>query len=384
MQRQTQLAILQRLLDHVEHDTTVDARSIRSNSASVYVDGAVLAAERAGIFRTGPIVAGFGGDLPDPGSFKTLEVAGIPLLIVRGRDGTVRAFRNMCRHRGARVAAEPEGNRQLFTCPFHAWAYDASGHLVRVPREECFGEVDKSGNGLAPVAACERHGILWVQIEGNIDDDALAFGIAPELDALNLGGPTKLGTKTMDANINWKLAVDTFGETYHFETLHRGTVSNYFHSNVHAYDTFGPNHRMVFAGKQIAALKASPQEQWSYRSNTLTAYYLFPNTQIIVMPHHIDLFQIFPDARDPARSRTLYSYYPTSPQAQGMTHEQAFELTAFVIRQEDYAAAETAQANFCGNPDATIMFGRNEPALHHYHAQYRARLGRKATETAPA
>ena len=384
MNRATELELLDRLLGYVAGATTVSTGHAVRSRASAYVDPAIAAEERRTIFAGQPIVVGLSQDVARPGDFVTTDVAGVDAIVVRGKDGEVRAFRNMCRHRGVRLVSEASGHAGRFVCPFHAWTYDTAGALIGVPRKGCFGEIAEDFTGLTPLGCVERHGIVFVRVApGPIDIDAYLGGIGEELAALGLGGLRRLGTKAMDVAINWKLAVDTFGETYHFETLHKHTVANFFHSNVHAYDTFGRNHRMVFAGKGIGELKETARDAWRYRANTLTAYYLFPNTQIIVMPHHVDLYRILPHPTDPGRSVTLYSYYPSDEAANGgMTHETAFELTAHVIKAEDYAIAESAQANFAAAPDTPLLFGRNEPALHHYHANYRAALGLPALEAA--
>ncbi len=365
-----QKAILDRLLANLAAGTTVDAGRTERRPASDYVDASRLAAEKARVFRDYPLVVGFSRDLEGPGAFKTLDIAGLEVILVRGGDGVARAFRNMCRHRGVKLMAQSCGRDKLFTCPFHAWSYSTEGRLVAVPKSQSFGEVDPEHRALISYPLVEAYGILWLKLSpGDPDIDAWLGPLAPEIAALRLGERARMGTKILDAAINWKLAIDTFGETYHFDSLHKTTIRAYFQSNIHDYETFGFNHRMVFAGNAIEDLRSQPEETWDYARNTLTAYFLFPNTQIITLPNHVDLFQILPDPIDATRSRTLYSYYPTpdfvAPE-DAFSHEATFELTAFVIAQEDYAAAETAQANFAADPDANVLFGRNEPALHHY------------------
>lgn len=366
----TQYAILDRLLANLARGATVDAGGSMRRSARDYVDPERLAREKATLFTDFPLVAGFSRDLDAPGAFKTFNVAGVELLLIRGKDGIARAFRNMCRHRGVKLTSEAAGRQSLFTCPFHAWTYNAAGQLVGTPKADCFGEVPADCRSLARFPLVEKYGILWVKLSpGEPDVDAWLGDLTPEIAALGLGERERLAGNVIDAKINWKLAIDTFGETYHFDALHRNTIRHYYQSNIQDYETFGRHHRMVFAGNSIEDLNDQARAEWSYPAVTLTAYFLFPNTQIITVPNHVDLFQIIPDAVDPGRSRTLYSYYPTpdfvTPEG-GLTHEATYQLTAFVIEKEDYATAETAQLNFAASPDSEVVFGRNEPALHHY------------------
>ena len=126
MSRQDQINLLKRLLHYVETRTTAMADSPWRNEVSVYTDAERLAEEQRVLFRKHPLVMGFASDWPAPGSFSTDDHAGLPVLIVRGRDSRLRAFLNVCRHRGAKVA-QGCGKARLFSCPYHAWTYDLAG-----------------------------------------------------------------------------------------------------------------------------------------------------------------------------------------------------------------------------------------------------------------
>jgi len=135
--RQDQIGILKRLLHYVDTRTTAMADAPWQNDVSVYTDAEHLAREQRILFRQRPILMGFGTDWATPGAFRTDDYAGVPVLIVRGRDGKLRAFLNVCRHRGAKVA-QGYGSARLFSCPYHAWTYDLSGKVTGIPDERCF------------------------------------------------------------------------------------------------------------------------------------------------------------------------------------------------------------------------------------------------------
>ncbi len=119
------------------------------------------------------------------------------------------------------------GTKRRFTCPFHAWTYDTGGALVGYPKTEHFGEVDMECMGLRELPAEERHGLLFVHpdVDGEIDlDHLLGEWFNDEFVSWKFGELEPLTQDSYDTACNWKLAMDTFGETYHFSALHKNTI----------------------------------------------------------------------------------------------------------------------------------------------------------------
>lgn len=381
MDHARQTEIIERLLTHVEQRTTAMTDVVRGVEISTYSSPELLAQEKQRFFREWPLVAGLSVDLAKPGDFLTQDMMGVPLLLVRGRDGVARAFVNVCRHRGAKVEGAACGSKKLFSCPFHAWGYDTEGALAAVPHGEAVGEIDRAALGLTPLPVAERHGLIWVRLDpggADFDIDDHLGGLGLELAGWRLDEAALAGHDRFENGMNWKFAVDTFGETYHFEVLHKDSVNLGFFSNTQLYDIFGRNHRMVFAGRDIESLKDQPRQAWDLRPHSLLAYYLFPNTQLLIQRGGISLFRIFPAGDDPQRCVTDLRFYaeraPRSPDEAALA-EFAFERTRDVIRDEDYAMGEMAQKSLATGAHRYAVFGRNEPALHHYHSTYRAALG---------
>jgi phenylpropionate dioxygenase-like ring-hydroxylating dioxygenase large terminal subunit len=381
MHRQQQIALAERLIGHVDTKTTAQTDRVRGVEISAYFEPDLLRREKETLFRQWPLVAGLSADIPNVGDFRTLEMLETPVLLVRGRDAKARAFVNVCRHRGAMVEGQACGNRKLFSCPFHAWGYNTEGELAAIPHAESFGAVDKRTLALTPLPLAEKYGLVWVLLQPNgapFEIDDYLGGLQHELAGWDLGRSVVAGRDRLHNRMNWKFAIDTFGETYHFESLHKATVNMVFHSNTQLYDIFGRNHRMVFAGREIESLKHVPKEQWDIRLHSLLAYYLFPNTQLLVQRGGISLFRIFPAGDDPQSCITDLTFYGT-PNAAGevdeMQAKMGFMLTRDVIRDEDYAMAEMAQKSLKSGAHTYAVFGRNEPALHHYHETYRGALG---------
>ncbi len=384
MQKSEQIRVLKELMAHLDEDTNVDAGGMRRNPTDVYVSPDLARKEWDHFFRNYPQIIGLSADLPDPGSFVTLSDFGIPVLAVRDQAGGFRAFLNACRHRGTILENDPRGMRSRFSCPFHSWTYSNKGDLVSVPKEHHFGKFDKDCHGLIPLPAVERCGFLWVHPnpEGEIDAEALLGGLAPEFESWNFGRFARVGEDTYDMELNWKLAMDTFGETYHFTTLHRNSLARTFYGNAQAYDVFGRNHRMTMCLKGIDTLRGQPEEAWDITVGAFPVYYLFPNVQVNMGDKGVILLRVYPDPEKPGRSISRVTFYALKElvEAHGDQVLAGFKNFADVIRDEDYVAASSCQKSAEAGLQDHVLFGRNEPALHHYHNTYREALGMEPLE----
>ena len=384
MEKAEQIRLLKQLLSHLDNGTNVDAGGLRRNPTEVYTCPDLARRERKAFFRSYPQVIGLSGDLPRPGSFVTGSDLGAPMLAVRDDEGTFRAFLNVCRHRGSIVETRPRGTGSKFSCPFHGWTYSNRGELVGVPKPHHFGSIDRSCHGLISLPAVEKYGFLWVHPDpaGVIDPEALLGGLAPEFESWDFGKLTFTGDNSYDVRLNWKLAMDTFGETYHFPVLHRDTLAKVFYGNVQCYDVFGRNHRMILCVRDIDLLREQPESSWQITQGGFPVYYLFPNVQLNVGPSGVTLVRVYPDPDDVGRSVSRVSFYFDPATLAEEPHRVAERLQIFgnIIRDEDYAVAATAQLGADSGVQDYVLFGRNEPALHHYHNTYRAALGMEPLE----
>ncbi len=381
MEATAQIGVLKQLLEYLDAKTTADAGGIRRNPVEVYTCPEHAKREHQVFFRDTPLLVGLSSELGKPGAYRASDETGVPILMLRDEEGTFRAFLNVCRHRGAQVVKNGHGYDNRFYCPFHAWGYDTQGQLVSVPHGKQFGEIDRSCYGLTPLPAAEKYGMLWVRPSPgeSFDVDEQLGDIAADMAAWRFDLQRHVGGQVIHADINWKLAVDTFGENYHFDVLHRNTLANFIHGNLQTSDVYGRHYRMVFATKAIDALHDTPEADWNFRRSTLSVYFIYPNVILVMGRYYLDLFRIYPDLGDPQKSLTYQSSYidpanpPLAPQTMDI-HERIENLNA-VIRDEDYATAATAQRGARSGAQQYITFGRNEPALHHYHNTFRSALG---------
>ena len=379
MKPEVQIEVLRELMDQLDRGVNADAGGIRAFPASAYTCPDIAKKEWDILFRGHPQMIGMSGDLPEPGSFITNSDLGVPILATRDKSGKFRAFLNACRHRGVMVESKRRGQKSLFSCPFHAWSYDSTGDLAAVPMEEHFGQIDKACLGLKELPALEHLGFLIIHPDpgGEIDPTVVFQGIAGDLQSWDWSNYVLGLEQTLDMKLNWKLATDTFGETYHFKRLHKDTLANNFHGDVLSYRAYERNHRMVLCLKGIDDLRGRDESEWTIQAGGFPVYFLFPNVVINVGDHRIAVVRVYPDPQNPGRSISQISYYfdrrvlAENPDI-ALMFSQGFTN---VVGAEDYATAETTQTALNSGMIDTVLFGRNEPPLHHYHNTFRKALG---------
>jgi phenylpropionate dioxygenase-like ring-hydroxylating dioxygenase large terminal subunit len=383
MTRQDQIGLLKRLLHYVDTGTTALADAPWHNDVSVYTDMQHLLREQQILFRRHPILMGFGADWATTGSFRTDDYAGVPILIVRGRDDKLRAFLNVCRHRGAKVA-QGCGRARLFVCPYHAWSYNLSGQVMGIPDERSFPGVRCERSSLTQLPLCEKHGLVWV-IPTPAADGVTEFaiepwlgGLGPELASYGFASWSFYDKRVIAESMNWKLLVDTFHEGYHIGFLHRESLKEILHGNVSDFEQFGLNHRLAMPRKKLGRLKAVREENWDLMWNTTLIYCLFPNTILLVQGDHVELARIFPSEGRVDRAVMdlgLYVPQPPTTQEERSHWDKNMQLVFDVVTGEDFPAGRTIQIGLGSGAQRQLVYGRNEPAMIHYHRSMRTALG---------
>lgn len=366
---------LQRRAAQLVRDRTTDlAPAPMPLPKGVYTDPARFAAEREHLFVGEPIVAGLTGDLRDPGDVLVFDSAGPSILVMRGRDGVARAFLNMCTHRGAKLIEESEpwrGRAPRVTCPFHAWTFDATGRLIGQPSAASFAGCESGARNLVELPCAEHLGLIFVRPGGGAPIDAAAHlgAFADLLAMLELDRAVPIRQGVLHADANWKFALDTYGEGYHFEMLHKTTIGQTHFNDMAYFDAFGRHHRVGFPDKSYSAYAGSPAAEWP-EVGYGGVHYLFPNTVIFfgsLTPgvFFTQLFRLFPDEVGKTRCQFgVYAPFGVLSEDYRAACEGAYDATATVVQTEDYRIAGHAQANLVSAPaDFHVVLGRNEIAL---------------------
>ena len=187
-----------------------------------YVDPAVLRLERDRIFHRTWQYAGRGEQVAEPGAFFTCEAGGIPIVVVRDQDAELRAFLNVCRHRGSLIC-EGEGKRETLQCPYHAWTYGLDGSLRSAPRADREASLDKAELGLRPVRVDAWGPFVFVNPDPSAAPLAETLAELPELLAssgLELESLRFLKRTYSRSEANWKVCCENFLECYHCKVAH--------------------------------------------------------------------------------------------------------------------------------------------------------------------
>lgn len=369
MDRDQLIDLTRRALKLARDQTTDLAPAEHRVNATEYTSAERHHRDRAMVLAS-PQLVGYVSELAGPGAYCTKTVMGRSILLTRTSDGSVNAFDNVCLHRQSQVVTGC-GTAKRFTCPYHAWTYDNTGKLVALPGREGFPAVTTKSDGLTELPAAEFAGFLWVALDpaATLDVAAHLGPLAAELDSWGIGRWSPLGEKVLDSPINWKLAIDTFAENYHFATVHRDTFATIARSNCTVFDSYGPHHRLIFPLNTILELENVPEQQWNPFHNMVVIYALFPNIVLSVTIANGELFRVYPGT-EPGRSITVHQNatpQDISEESVAAGAQAVFEYAHATVRDEDYKLVEGLQANFESGARDQLLFGRNEPGLQHRH-----------------
>jgi nitrite reductase/ring-hydroxylating ferredoxin subunit len=372
MNQNTQIELARQVFAHIDNKSTASSKQLLRLPIAAYTDRAQLQREKQELFLQYPLVMGFSCQMREPGSYLTEDSCGVPLLVTRARDGAVRAFRNVCSHRGAKIALEPCGHiRRNFTCPYHGWSYDDTGQLVGLPDQDSFDGLDRADYGLVELPAAEKYGLVWVRATPGeaIDIDHDLGGLGPELGSFGFEKYHHYETRSLRQKINWKIAIDTFLEPYHFGVLHKDTVGPIFIPNLCLFDGFGPNLRETLPRRSITEIRGRPENEWDLITHTALVYQLFPNTVLVMQADHVEIWRIFP-AGDKVDECLIFLdfHVPEAPDTDSARRhwDRNMDLAIRTVVEEDFPTGETMQAAFGAGSHDHVVIGRNEPALRHF------------------
>jgi phenylpropionate dioxygenase-like ring-hydroxylating dioxygenase large terminal subunit len=358
--------IIQTILQHTDAGTTDMQPELMRNPVSTYTDPDVLAKEVDVLFRKFPIIMGHSEQLPEPASYMTNDELGVPILITRNNDGEVKAFMNVCRHRGARLTDGECGKAKTFSCPYHKWTYDLNGNLRGLPHASGFGDIDKKALGLVELPAFERFGLIWVRPspgQQELGIDAWLAPMAEQLNGLRLEDHTVFKAWSLDRKMNWHLALEGFQESYHFCGAHEHTACAAYLDNQSSWIDKYPHVRHSVPLPTIVELKDKAPGDWQHRPYFMTQNYIFPCNYVQVMTDHVYIHTIIPTGVDTCifRCMMLIPEAPQTEKARGYW-EKNYEVIRTVFG-EDFEIGENIQKGLSTGANTEFLFGRYEIGL---------------------
>jgi phenylpropionate dioxygenase-like ring-hydroxylating dioxygenase large terminal subunit len=326
-----------------------------------YSDEELLRRERALIFARSWQYGGRAAQVAEPGSYLATDAGGVPILVTRDRDGTLRAFVNVCRHRGA-VLMDGCGQRKTLQCHYHAWTYDLDGSLRNAPRSERERDFESDDWSLLPASIDTWGPFLFVNpdpaavpLAEHLGDLPSILARAIDIDAIEFHSRVEFG-----GNANWKIVVENFLECYHCPTAHPSFSDQV---DVHP-DRYLLEAHPTFAAQFAQKKKTGERGQF---------HLLFPNTGLNVFPGPANL-SIGPIApAGPGRTERYLDYFF----APGLEDEWLAEFFAFddQVGREDTVLVESVHRGMAsGMLEQGRLLLNAEPLLAAFQRWVRARL----------
>jgi choline monooxygenase len=304
-----------------------------------YTDDRLAALERQNVFgRTWQPVAR-ADQVSSPGQYVTLELAGEPLLIIRGADQKLRGFFNVCRHHAAAVATEEQGTTNLLRCPYHGWSYGLDGALRGAPEFEGVCGFDRSQNGLLPVRLETWEQFVFV----NLDPQALSLaaslgGLVDRVAPLGIGALRFFERRNYSLKCNWKVFVDNYLDGgYHVPHLHKGlnSVLDYKHY------TIENNERYCLQSSPMSTSEEDPATAATRTGDRAWYFWQYPNFMMNIYRGYMDTNLVLPDGVD--RCSVTFDFYFDDVSELAVARNQQSVAVGERVNDEDVGICEAVQ-----------------------------------------
>ena len=340
--------------------------------SSWYSDPRILELEQRTVFANSWQLVGRIDQLCAPGQYVTCEIAGEPLLIVRGNDGCLRGFFNVCRHHAAAVIPKPEGKAENLRCPYHGWTYNLEGALVLTPEFGAVANFDRSANGLVPVPTEVWKSWVFAKLD-SMDpplEDFLGRNLIEQFERLNLERMKWFERHVYTLNCNWKVFVDNYLDGgYHVPHIHGNlnSVLDYTNYTIETGERFCVQSSPIVTDKgdaKTAAVRAGKRAYY---------YWIYPNLMINIYDGVMDTNLVIPHAVD--KAAVIFDYYFADVSDQARERNLASIAVSEQIQAEDVAICESVQRGLNSRSYSTGRLSvRREAGEHLFHRLLHAEL----------
>lgn len=369
--------VVARVLEHIANGTTDRGHTVWQEPVENYRSAGRFAQELS-LFKSTPTPFCPSTAIAKTGDYVAKSAAMTPLIVTRGKDGTARAFKNACRHRGTQLV-EGKGCAGAFVCPYHGWSYGLDGALLGIPHEDGFPDFDRLANGLTEVTAIEKNGIIFVVQQDPSESQTDALNMLEGLPHILKDDQIIFSETEMIVEANWKLYLESFLEGYHIKPAHKNTFFPFGYDNLNVIEFCGPHSRVTFPFKRIEKLADIDPKNYEVSDKLTYVTHMFPNVILAELSHHMTLGILEPLGVD----RTKITSYHLTKSTGAAGKEEAIKAAerdiAFVNetgQQEDIAMVTGIQRSLHTKANDVFTFGHFEPAIVHFHQEMAARLGR--------
>lgn len=332
--------------------------------APAYVDPQLAAREREAVFARSWQLVAHASALQASGDHVVADVAGVPLVVVRGEDGSLRALHNVCRHRAGPLALCDGRGAKALHCKYHGWTYTLAGQLRSAPEMAAAAGFDVASVRLPQAHVAQWHGLVFVALKPAASLEDTLGGITQRLAGHDLAAYRFATRVSYTVACDWKAYVDNFLEGYHLPHVHPGLnrLLDYrsYRTELSAWHS----------------LQWSPLEQSSnfYGSGDALYYFVWPNTMLNILPGRLQTNRVVPLA--PGRCRVDFDYYYPADDSQAEAARRAQDLAfSDEVQHEDIAICEAVQR---GLASGSYVAGRINPVresgVHHFHELWRRAL----------
>lgn len=355
--------------------TCLPLAEARTLPRRVYTDAAIFALESRSLFGRMWLAVGREEDLPEAGSYLTHAIGDEKLLVVRGEDSTLRAFFNVCRHRGARLVEEPCGRlRGALSCPYHAWTYALDGRLLRAPRAEPGFRTDDFP--LTQARLETLGGFVFVNLDRNAPGLGVALADLPDLARYRLAELRRAQRVEYAVEANWKVIAENYSECYHCPLVHPqlSRISDLTSGFSQAGACFNGGPMQLREGFNTMSLTGTttlpPVAALSDADRRLVNYYVvYPNLMLGLHPQYVLTHQAWPLAPDRTRVVCEWLFPAASLAAPGFDPADMVEFWDLTNRQ-DWVLCERVQRGAASAGYAPGPYHSSERCVHAFDKWY--------------
>ncbi len=346
------------------YDDTAPIERAWTIPAAWYTDSRIAELERRTVWSRTWQMVGRAAQVAAPGEFVTAEVAGEPVIVVRGADGVLRGFFNVCRHHAAAVLTAPCGKVDRLRCPYHGWTYDLAGQLRGVPELDGVRDFDRAAMGLAPVAVDTWEGLVFVHLDPDPVPLAAYLGeLVGQVAPLGLGELAFCERREYTLACNWKVFVDNYLDGgYHVPHLHPSlnSILTYTDYTIENFERFCVQASPIEAGGDPATA--------AVRHGRALYYWIYPNLMLNWYEGHLDTNLVLPLGVD--RTKVVFEFFfapAVGDAARAAAHAQSIAV-AERIQHEDVAICESVQRGLLSRAyRAGRLSVRREAGEHLFH-----------------